>query len=898
MIYPLRALLVAIMLFPVSAAADAVQTYNLDPANFHLGFVVCSPPGPYGSDLVVLGSGTYRMVFTDSLPLGAKVTHVRVTVPMSRATNSGVGPSASIDINDGRLGTVGVVNSPGNCVSGLSDYVYDVDFPTGFGSYVNGGLNTFAIEALGGGAGGTVLVGLIRMEVTWTIPYDVEIDSGDGQTGAVTGPLAGLLRVKLMTKAQASLAGQPVLFTVTQAAGSGAAVGTDELATSQSHTATVDATGHATAMMLLGDKSGKYTVTAQNPSSPAAKFATFTATAIKPSSVRIALGQPEVPAAPSFVVSLLQTPKFYALGVDAQGQKIGRMKCAWSAAAKGKGAGAGTVNLPADGVSTVTFSPKSPGIMTISANPSVSGTATAKSDLLIGGVYLQVGESFDPSSPLDDLPRFVPGSDLQGRSLPLPDPADGSMPIQTVTLHLLSDPGQQGTVSYALTGVTRYPGIAMNWPITSAGIGFDLDFGASALSTPDLKFDTSGDTKTKLFVYDYGAAGHLTATITTAKKKFVIEIDLPTLDRGLPSAGWNAGGVAVSAAGLTAEGDTDDSEPVDSVGDGFSNYEEYRGFSVQGSHLRTSPHKKDLFIDMDELVERLWDGKRIIDKLPLAIHYLSVTEDAGLPLLPRADRASPIVDVNRAAVPGARQLGGQRALRIIYQAQHEPSWENPALGSTLMAHSLFIFGLTIPDYIADVNTINSPRNVDFSQCGDSLERGPDHTQWVEVYPKAITNTGLHVDFSRTYFDKFGTPVRDCALWPADTNCDDYREDLQMILTHRNAITLPNPTCQNPDGTRDWSYGDLNTEIDLALFPTTEWYSNHATRCGSLEETSFSLDEVETLKTVTVAHEAGHGVAMEHTADCNDIMYTRAAGAYPLVQTYSVVPDIASIRLTP
>ena len=106
------------------------------------------------------------------------------------------------------------------------------------------------------------------------------------------------------------------------------------------------------------------------------------------------------------------------------------------------------------------------------SNLNFPGTIAAQTGIAI----INPNATFNVSAPVDDLPNFVPGSDLAGNSLPVPTPSDGSKEIQTLTLHLLTDPAITGTVKYQLTNVSSYPGIAMNLPISKGGVGPDLGF--------------------------------------------------------------------------------------------------------------------------------------------------------------------------------------------------------------------------------------------------------------------------------------------------------------------------------------------------------------------------------------------------------------------------------------
>src|SRR4029077_10293544 len=123
-------------------------------------------------------------------------------------------------------------------------------------------------------------------------------------------------------------------------------------------------------------------------------------------------------------------------------------------------------------------------------------------------------------------------------------------------------------------------------------------------------------TKTKLYVYDYAAYGELVATLTTSKKTYTVKLTLPdtTVNQNkIADSGWKAlqdastgAVITIPNVGLDPAADEDDNpaaqgEPaLDTVGDGLTNLEEYRGFVVKGTRRRLNPFRKDLFVRLDD----------------------------------------------------------------------------------------------------------------------------------------------------------------------------------------------------------------------------------------------------------------------------------------------------------
>jgi hypothetical protein len=817
--------------------------------------------------------------FDDPLPQGAVLRSASLTWNMGNGHDfawQGI-PSIGFSINGTAMGPQQVISNHSTCnASATLPYTFDSpDYTTGFPGYVNAGANTIFITL----SNGSVLpAGDAILTLRYVISVEPTVDSGGGQTGVVASPLNQPLIVKLKSPASFNFTGQKVTFTIQNQPGraSGTTIGIDANATTTTYDAPVDASGYARAVVNLGDKEGTYTFAATTPLSATGNPAVFTETAQKPAAIKIAKGSSNVgSASATFAIPLLQTANFYAVGVDAQGKQIGLVRSGWSVAGTGgKTGGTAAVDPPSSSSSTV-LTPTGLGHVTLSANPVIQGVPTAKVDILISGIFVQVGSIFDPSAPLNDLPQLVPGSDLSGHSLGLPSPADGSVPIQTLTLHLLTDPDAKGTVTYQLQNVTSYPGIAMNWPSTNPGVGKDLDFDRAThgQSTVAIQFDPAGDTKTNLFVYDYGAFGELTATITTAKKTYTIKETIPSTEEhqnGYADAGWDALANAAASrydhianTGAAASSDTDSQPAAGPVtlngvtqtlgitGDGLSLYEEYRGFVVKGSHRRLNPARKDLFVDMDPELQAL---DEVFFKLPLTFHYVDLGEAVRDP-----GGLHPLINPNGSGSAGTTVPGTtpQFALRVRARAISPNLTDNTAGGIDFPAYAL--------EYGVHFNV------------GDNL----DHLFYPDLRAIGSPNETAVCDI---FMESFGKS----AIFPDATNV------LHSTIICNNPTTMG---CDVYDSVLNAIFPGNDRVLDTPLVPG-DHYEEVLRDCNGVDA-YYGQDQLDDLKRAIIAHEAAHGLLVYHSDfftnnPCGTLMYS-SGNTVPFPADYEP-RDIVQLRL--
>ena len=172
--------------------------------------------------------------------------------------------------------------------------------------------------------------------------------------------------------------------------------------------------------------------------------------------------------------------------------------------------------------------------------------------------------------------------------------------------------------SFTLSDTSREPGVCLNYPLPDSA-------GAGKTAGPDLKFAPGGETdverqqldvpssidnpdhphaETRIDCFDFGAWANLSVTAELADGRTItghFKGDTGGIVMTVPK---RTGGSCIadawkSARGITA-GDDDDAEKLPDAGkfsgDGFTLYEEYRGFVENGRHIEGDPAKMDLFV--------------------------------------------------------------------------------------------------------------------------------------------------------------------------------------------------------------------------------------------------------------------------------------------------------------
>jgi hypothetical protein len=256
-------------------------------------------------------------------------------------------------------------------------------------------------------------------------------------------------------------------------------------------------------------------------------------------------------------------------------------------------------------------------------------------------IYITLEGDFKPKAPVDQAPQFIPGSAFDGTSLDL------RTTPQMVQLNILVGRGSSGTFDVKLTNISRLPGIAMNYPITGTDTNPDMDFGGGEIQKLAVPIPKGGAPKVvtlPLYIRDYAASATVEVTMPYRKTTFTTQRRLPIDTKnsnGLPDAGWwfvnRASPIEylhVADTNLSKASDDEVADPPGAPlpdpltgapkaqgisGDGLTAFEEFRGFFVEGQHTRTNPHRKDLFVRIDN---QLLDYDNIFLSLPITFHYL------------------------------------------------------------------------------------------------------------------------------------------------------------------------------------------------------------------------------------------------------------------------------------
>jgi len=133
-----------------------------------------------GDALPILHSGTFGGTFSGGLPVGSKVTNVKITMPMRRAgvfyAGGDADPVVSMTIGGQQIAAPNVVPGYLACptLDDLIPYTFDQPFANGFAAYVPNGSNAFTISVQGGTCphwcGVTARSPVMTIEVTYDPP--------------------------------------------------------------------------------------------------------------------------------------------------------------------------------------------------------------------------------------------------------------------------------------------------------------------------------------------------------------------------------------------------------------------------------------------------------------------------------------------------------------------------------------------------------------------------------------------------------------------------------------------------------------------------------------------------------------------------------------------------------
>jgi len=177
------------------------------------------------------------------------------------------------------------------------------------------------------------------------------------------------------------------------------------------------------------------------------------------------------------------------------------------------------------------------------------------------------------------------------------------------------DTQQKAKFTFELVDVSEEPGVCMNWPLNGKP-GFDLKID----ETKGLKVTNKGQKATTddyydefeitIKSYDWGGYGRLKVSAETRGDKKPVEtvyvegqqgtkeLQIPLDRKNNHIADYWEEHEVYNPGRTDAVSDTDGIPVGDgNQGDGFTVYEEYRGFMTKQGHVRTDPFTKTLFIE-------------------------------------------------------------------------------------------------------------------------------------------------------------------------------------------------------------------------------------------------------------------------------------------------------------
>lgn len=351
-------------------------------------------------------------------------------------------------------------------------------------------------------------------------------------------------------------------------------------------------------------------------------------------------------------------------------------------------------------------------------------------------LFLDV-DGFDAANPTttDDKGWYVPCTAKNGTSV-----AISALPqvIRVVAAYVrYSDgavvaPPNASQAQIALSNVSRYKGIAMN--ASKAGRSDDaLDFEAVSSTA---SFGSDNTARFSVNCWDYGGFGSATVT-HNGQTSPVLAFPVDTHGNHIPDIGWLAQTAQINDTNLNP-GDDEDNTPAVSgppatlglIGDGLVNFEEYRGFNVGGSHRRTNPFKKDLFVSSN-----LTTGIAFaFPNLPTATHRVNGEDEIGTDEYRTADRVINFNYQNTGEggnIPNRSESTNQRALRVKSVPSSPQNY----------------FGYTFPINPADIDlgTPNETLRIEvYIATHDNLKKAPLRYSNTQVSNEMKRTTGHEI----------------------------------------------------------------------------------------------------------------------------------------------------------
>ena len=211
--------------------------------------------------------------------------------------------------------------------------------------------------------------------------------------------------------------------------------------------------------------------------------------------------------------------------------------------------------------------------------------------------------------------------------------------------------------TFTLEKRSKEPGVAMNWPVKKPDDEKKPDMKFEASENPTLSVTgedgsvastvkSAPEATARLTSFDWGGWADLKVTaelpdgtviqghIAGMEQEDSIRLPKRKDDSHIADA-WKKYMSGVCGRDLNDLKDEDDSENIPvgdgNKGDGYTLYEEYRGFYEKGKHFRASPGKKKLFVH-DEVGDRSKDGIALFRQATkIEVHDDFTSEEFGRP---------------------------------------------------------------------------------------------------------------------------------------------------------------------------------------------------------------------------------------------------------------------------
>ena len=416
----------------------------------------------------------------------------------------------------------------------------------------------------------------------------------------------------------------------------------------------------------------------------------------------------------------------------------------------------------------------------------------------------------------------------------------------------------------------------MNYPITNPDTNPDIDFGGLSTDQNNVPIPHGGGMKfysVPLQIHDYAGSATVEVTMPYRKTTFTARRRIPLDDdnNGLPDAGWTTPNGHVDTSGIQATDDVDATPAGPTqLGDGFSAYEEYRGFFVHGNYERLDPQTRDVFIDADSSIDRSFLNAH----LPYRLHSIDASDSLGTDLQRRTltiARTSAVMDPNRkdpnpngvgTTVPGS-QPAGQRAIRLVYNSTEYPTRLDPNDGIEYPVWQFGIYGITWQDQMS-IQPFDQSQAVLFATL--SLNK----IRFVEIFDRTKSNGTVHMGGGPNQ-----SPIRFILTTPASPF--PIVPTPPRLRSRRAITTLTNigvvayeplpPT--NPMPSRQILHSRLTYAGD---YYSKFSYPSCNTPIGAANQVEVSQSAYAFLWGAVVAHETGHNVAVDHTSNCSELMF--------------------------